>query len=335
MLSVTNEIEFKKRVNRLGWALAIMVGLMNVLGLIYIGIYQSLLAVGSESLMVTVGTLFEAVFYVSYFLIPAALFYAMSRNIPTRPVKFKIRFSKYLPLMILSGIGIILAASYVNYYFCDLFGYYASAGEDYTQYLNDPEIVAWFMTVSLAPAFAEELLFRGVVYTNLRTYGKTFAVLISAVSFAFMHQNVGQFFYTLVAGVVLALIYEATNSIWGGVFLHLFNNFYTVFESTVLYRFDETSAYVILSSSRALLILLGVISTICLVAVKRKQERKENSKQPQTPVSGFYGEDRANDGEAYAAPMPFGAAFKAMICTPGMIAYAALVISTALIDLLM
>ncbi len=325
ILTAYNEIDFKGRVNRVGWSLSIMIGAMNVLTFVDIIFRGSLMIIGSEKLMLTIGTLSETISYLGFFLIPSWLFYVMSKNKTSEPIRFKPKFSKYLPFMILAGIGICLGASIVNDWFCTVIDY-SLPYDDTAQYMKDPEIVALFMTVSLAPAFAEELLFRGVIYTNLRPYGKVFAVLTSSVMFGLMHQNVEQLLYTTLAGVCLAMIYEATGSIWGSVFLHMFNNLYAVLQTAVVYRYDEATAMVIIYLAQAVLISLGAISIIILLCVKRREDRKASEKSAIQPEVGFFGKNRHMEDTEHSEPVPMKIAFKTLVRAPGMICYLILAI---------
>ncbi len=333
MLTLAHEIEFKSRVNRIGWMLTIMIGVMNVLAIANAIINEILWNIGSEKLMVSLGAIVDTVCYLGYFFIPVTLYYVMSRNKSVESIKFMPKFSKYLPMMILAGIGISFGAGIVNDWFSQAIGYVLPY-DDYTQYMSDPELIALFMTLSLAPAFAEELLFRGVIYTNLRPYGKVFAVIVSSVAFGLMHQNVEQLFYTTVAGVCLAMIYEATGSIWGSVFMHMFNNLFAVFQTAVIYRYDEATAVVILYLSQALVIFLGAVSLIILICVKRKQEN-DHEKETTLPPQGTFGDRRSTELEQYDLPMPLRRAVKISLKTPGVICFLVLAIGSALMLVVM
>lgn len=321
MLSIKNEL--KSTSNRLGWTLAIMVGVMTVvmsLDAFILSFLEYLVnsQIMSRSAYVAWGAVIDTVCYLSYFLIPTMLFYVMSRKKKTQPIKFQVKFSKYLPLMILAGLAITQVAAILNAWFCDLVGYVIPS-EDYVQYLTNPEMVALYMTVSLAPAFAEELLFRGVVYSHLRPYGKTFAILASAICFSLMHQNVGQSFYTMVAGVVMALIYEATGSIWGSIFLHMFNNLYAVLQTAVMYRYSEGTATVLIYLSEAVIIFAGVISTVCLLLVQKKNAQAQTNQR----MGGVF-EINSSTTEPASEALPASQALKIMSKTPGMITFVAL-----------
>ena len=78
-----------------------------------------------------------------------------------------------------------------------------------------------------------------MIYGNLRPYGVPLAVTVSALLFALMHGNIAQTFYTFVAGVVMALCYELSGSIWCSTFLHLFNNLSACVAQILLARLGE------------------------------------------------------------------------------------------------
>ena len=77
--------------------------------------------------------------------------------------------------------------------------------------------------VALLPALFEELAHRGLIYAGYRECGWKF-VLISAVYFSLMHQNIVQTGYTFFAGVTMALAMYYTGSILPGIFMHFLNN---------------------------------------------------------------------------------------------------------------
>lgn len=329
------EIELKSRINRLGWTLVIMLGVIYFLAFFEVLIVDSIfMAFGSEKLSIALGAVMDSILYMSYFIIPSGMFYLISKGKSAEPIGFAIKLPRYLPLIILSGIGICLGAGLLNDWFCEIIGYSLPA-DDTAQYMSDPEIFALYMTLSLSPAFAEELLFRGVVYPNLRPYGKTFAVLVSAILFALMHENVGQFFYIVVAGIVMALIYEATGSIWGGVLLHMANNLYAVLQTAVVYRFDEATSAVILYMAQAILIFLGAISTICLLCIQRKRFAQKEIQKHELPAEGVYDRDTDRMYNKYEQSISVKQAVKSMLTAPGMVTYLIMSVISALFMVLM
>lgn len=73
----------------------------------------------------------------------------------------------------------------------------------------------------LAPIF-EELLFRGLVFKELEKHTNIFAsVITQGVIFGICHLNIVQGIYTCLLGMVMAVIYYWTNSIFSSVIMHI------------------------------------------------------------------------------------------------------------------
>ena len=81
-----------------------------------------------------------------------------------------------------------------------------------------------FFAIFLAPV-AEEILFRGILYSALKQIGyPRFALWGSAVAFAAIHLNAPIFLPLLVLGLALAWLYERTNNLLATITAHsLFN----------------------------------------------------------------------------------------------------------------
>jgi membrane protease YdiL (CAAX protease family) len=80
------------------------------------------------------------------------------------------------------------------------------------------------LVAGLAVPFGEELLFRGVFYTWLRRWGIVVAMSGSALIFGINHGINVVFPATVVLGLLLALAYERSGSIWPGVVGHVLYN---------------------------------------------------------------------------------------------------------------
>lgn len=81
--------------------------------------------------------------------------------------------------------------------------------------------------------FGEELIFRGVLYTWLRRWGVVLAVAISSLVFGLAHFSIGILLpATALVGVVAALAYERSGSLWPAIMVHAVNN--TLIFSTIL-----------------------------------------------------------------------------------------------------
>ena len=80
------------------------------------------------------------------------------------------------------------------------------------------------VVAGLAVPFGEELLFRGVFYTWLRRWGIVVAMIGSSLIFGINHGLNVDFPATVVLGLLLALAYERSGSIWPGVVGHILYN---------------------------------------------------------------------------------------------------------------
>ncbi len=146
-----------------------------------------------------------------------------------------------------------------------------------------------FVGVALIPAFFEEFVVRGsMVSSYMRTGRLRASVLLTALLFGLMHINATQFFYSIIMGIVLALLFVLTDSIWPGILFHFLNNAMAPLSELLAERFgDEFVQRTIFPLSRGLSdpksALITVISAvvgllvtvICLYLIARF-ERSED-----------------------------------------------------------
>lgn len=175
-------------------------------------------------------TLALTAYFVS-FMIPAFIFMFISRKEGHEPMRLGVKLEPESPLVIIGAIGIVLTSAYINSLMVSFIDFSPLLESDP---LDTPvKVLMAFISVAVVPAVCEEFLYRGCVLSNLLPYGKTTAIIGSALLFSLMHGNFVQFFYTFIAGLVLGTVYVETGSIWISTFIHLFNNFYSVIQQVV------------------------------------------------------------------------------------------------------
>lgn len=142
----------------------------------------------------------------------------------------QIFFKKFNPLILLVvlAIGVICLfgfSPFVNWFdhLVESWGYTSSVANIDVSSVG--KFIASIFFIGLAPAICEELVFRGVITNGLKSKGVKVAVVLSALLFAIMHQNLQQFVYQLFLGGVMAYIVLKTGNILYTMFLHFFNNF--------------------------------------------------------------------------------------------------------------
>ena len=149
-----------------------------------------------------------------------------------QPVEAKDRYRKILTPQ---SIVTILLLAYASQFVCNILmiafqNLFPAVYEDYvkladTMSLKTMAAPAMIAIVGIFGPIAEELVFRGMVFRTLRK-GFPFAVaaLLSGVCFGIYHMNWVQGVYASCLGVVLAFVYERTQSILGAILFHMFFN---------------------------------------------------------------------------------------------------------------
>ena len=144
-----------------------------------------------------------------------------------RGMGFEGRFSLWATLLViplsvaLICMGQPLAEGFVR--LVALIGYDTSAATSIVP-STPGELAATLILVALLPAIAEEYVFRGCVARAFARKGYVFAVFMSALLFAIMHGSPLQLVHQFLIGVVCAVLFFATRSLWPPIILHFLNN---------------------------------------------------------------------------------------------------------------
>jgi membrane protease YdiL (CAAX protease family) len=104
-------------------------------------------------------------------------------------------------------------------------------------FLLPEETIGKFLWVimSFTAGFCEEVIFRGYLMTRLRLLGKfkswIIPIIVSSLAFGFPHlyQGIHGFLIITILGVLFALIYIRTRSIWPCIIAHFFLDFLALF----------------------------------------------------------------------------------------------------------
>lgn len=131
------------------------------------------------------------------------------------------------PLIAIAAILIFLPLANAWSAFLDVIGYHG-AGVSMPQFSNVGAYFLSLLVMGILPAFGEELLMRGGIFSALSTKNVWFGVLISALLFSLMHANPLQTVHQFGLGMTLALTVALTGSLWSAALVHFFNNFISV-----------------------------------------------------------------------------------------------------------
>ncbi len=281
---MNQEQKFVSVMKRIAGAMLIFVAAINLL-------YGGVLQVGGlfDSFAAYLITdILGSVAYAASFILPVLFFYRVSRHAQPERMDLTLHFpEKHTGLQVLSvlfmGIPLVLTMAYWN----SVLQPFGNVGGDYgTGTMQPYEAVLMFLSTAIAPAFAEELMFRGMIYKNLRPFGRSMAIVVSALLFGLMHQNASQLLYATAAGVVLALAYEITGSFWCCVLLHFFNNFFAVIQQVWLTKYPIEQATLLCTIAEMILFAIGLILVLVWIKVVRRDAAREGS-EARTFFGGF------------------------------------------------
>jgi membrane protease YdiL (CAAX protease family) len=100
-----------------------------------------------------------------------------------------------------------------------------SAGGLIRQALSPGMRVALFLGAAVAAPVGEEVFFRGLLYNALKyRYGITAGMVVSGLAFALVHISPLSVVIIFPMGVLLAYVYERTQSLWVTILMHAINN---------------------------------------------------------------------------------------------------------------
>ena len=149
-----------------------------------------------------------------------------------------------------------------------------SAG--YSIYVPDTDMNGSLMRAAMLALYAciiapvtEELLMRGLVLKNLSRVSQRLAIILSALIFGLMHENLLQFLFTFPLGILLGYITIRHNSVTPAIIVHIAVNSFGVAIS-LCERFLSLHTMRIVNISQMLAILLiGSVALLYLIATER------------------------------------------------------------------
>ncbi len=134
--------------------------------------------------------------------------------------------------------------------------------------LGSGSVIMSIITIGIVAPFAEEFLFRGIIYNTLKKkISIKWTIIIQAVLFGVFHGNLIQGSYATLLGIVFGYVTYKTKSLWPAVIIHMVNNLIaTMFMYVPSTWFNSILVYV------AFLIIGIILITISIKLIKNKNE---------------------------------------------------------------
>lgn len=103
----------------------------------------------------------------------------------------------------------------------------------------DLSFLTMVLCIAVLPAFVEEFVFRGMLFSTYKKSKMLPAIFLSAFLFGCMHLNLNQFVYAFALGIYLAFLVEATGSIFSSMLAHFTINFIGVLMNVLMMKMTE------------------------------------------------------------------------------------------------
>lgn len=147
---------------------------------------------------------------------------------------------------------------------------------------NEDTRLLSFISVVLVAPLTEELMFRGLIYTRLRLMLKApYTILATAVLFGLFHENLLQFMYAFVIGLILAYIMETYRSLWAPIMVHAAANLISwLLTYVVMIPSDDGGAldYSVLGGT-LLITATGIYSIVYIRKIKKNKANQMKSEE--------------------------------------------------------
>lgn len=265
-------------------------------------------------------------YYVGYLNIPIVLNLLMSQGIILIPALLFALFSKEklndllgFHKIKISSVFMIILFTYLMMPMTTVINAISMLFVDNTVMQMSGSVLAMpmpvmILTMGVLGPLSEEIVCRGIVFNGYKRSGNAFrAILFSALLFGLMHMNFNQAAYAIFLGIVMAVLVEATGSIWSSVVFHMTVNIQNVllmFVSDNMYS-DEymQEAQTLTGNTESMLAVIGIYSVIAavttsiavcvLVWITKNEKREIHLKQ-------IWTERKENRGNMVTVPLLLG-----------------------------
>ncbi len=210
---------------------------------------------------------FDIILSIAGMYLPFALFGRAMQKISgeENPVPLGRPLSAPLCLLaVVAGLGLCMVANYATSILniiMTLFGIELST-PDIAMPTGVLGVTLTVVRIGVVAAIVEESAMRGFVMGNLRRYGDGFAIVMSAFLFGFMHGNLIQAPFALIAGMGLGYLSVKTGTLWTGIIIHFLNNMISVSVTYLSDVIPEETLNTVYGGLIYILMIAGIFSFV-------------------------------------------------------------------------
>jgi membrane protease YdiL (CAAX protease family) len=152
----------------------------------------------------------------------------------------------------------------------DLYKLFPSYAELTNETMAGQPVWLLILTVGVLAPIAEELVFRGLIFHRMKDWmNPVLAIILSSVIFGLYHGNMIQFIYATLLGMILAVVYHRTGTLWIAILAHISANLWSLCASGWWNAFTRNIPYGIFAGL-LLEVLLCVIPAYWIFVKNRK-----------------------------------------------------------------
>ncbi len=217
--------------------------------------YSDIYLIDSSTESVNTYLLSELAVQICTFLLPSILFLKVTKNISITDPSHDISLLLRTTVCICTTLILISLSSFF------IFLHGEPEVLDSLTVSNAFDFFRITVVLCITPAICEEFAFRTVIFSFLKRYGSTYAVIFSALIFAFVHLSASNFLLYFMGGIFLGYCTVLTGSAVYAMICHFIYNIFTSFFSlqiqSAIYK-ASAPVYVLFFGS-LLLISLSVL----------------------------------------------------------------------------
>lgn len=145
------------------------------------------------------------------------------------PEKKRIGFGTWM-LYLFVCIGVMNVGAQISQILIGIFSIFGIDAMPETMGAMDaPGFITYFLYCVIIAPLGEELVYRKLLIDRTRKFGCMVSMLVSGLTFGFMHGNLFQLFFAFFVGFVLAYLYYHTGNLWLTIGIHAAINLISVF----------------------------------------------------------------------------------------------------------